>query len=44
MITFIEANDLHPTVDRVFDLADAREAFEALDAGDVNGKMVLVNR
>jgi len=44
LIKFMEANDLHPTVDEVIDLADARGAFQALEAGNVTGKIVLVNR
>lgn len=33
---------LRPTIDATYDLHDAREAFERLDAGDVVGKLVLV--
>ncbi len=43
MLKLIEANDIRPKVDSVIALVDAYSAFEALDAGEVNGKMVLVN-
>jgi NADPH:quinone reductase-like Zn-dependent oxidoreductase len=33
---------VRPVVDRVLPLADAREAFEAMNAGTVHGKLVLV--
>ena len=34
---------LRPTIDAVFDLRDARSAFERLASGDVVGKIVLTN-
>jgi NADPH:quinone reductase-like Zn-dependent oxidoreductase len=34
--------ELHPVVDRVLPLAEARKAHELLEAGDVFGKLVLV--
>lgn len=35
--------DIRPTVEREFELADARSAFELLNTGDIFGKIVLRN-
>ena len=44
MLAFMEANDIRPRVDQAIAMSEARSAFVALEAGDVNGKMVLVNQ
>ena len=43
MLKLIEVNDIRPKVDSIIGMANAYSAFESLLAGDVNGKMVLVN-
>ncbi len=41
LIDMCEATGLRPPIDEVFALADARQAFARLAAGDVRGKLVL---
>lgn len=41
LLAFCERTGLRPVVDRVLPLAEARDGFAALDAGDVFGKVVL---
>ncbi|WP_053203254.1 zinc-binding dehydrogenase [Jiangella muralis] len=41
LLAFCERTGLRPVVDRVLPLADARDGFAALDAGDVFGKVVF---
>jgi NADPH:quinone reductase-like Zn-dependent oxidoreductase len=41
LISFVELNDVRPPVHRTYALADARDAFADLAAGDVRGKLVL---
>ena len=38
---FIAEHRIRPVVDRVFELEDARAAFEAMDSGDFLGKIVI---
>jgi NADPH:quinone reductase-like Zn-dependent oxidoreductase len=38
---FVVANGIVPRIDRVLPLADAREGFEAMAAGQVDGKVVF---
>ncbi|MFN8098480.1 MAG: zinc-binding dehydrogenase [Dermatophilaceae bacterium] len=38
---FVESTDLVPHVDSILDLADAREGFAKIAAGDVGGKILL---
>ncbi len=41
LLAFCEATGVRPLVDQVFELSDARSAFERLASGDVFGKLVL---
>ena len=41
IVAELRAGQLHPPVDRVFDLADGRAAFEHLASGAQFGKVVL---
>jgi NADPH:quinone reductase-like Zn-dependent oxidoreductase len=41
---FIEAHQLKPVVDRVFDFADARAAYAYQASGELFGKVVIANR
>ena len=41
LLRLLEATDVRPQVDQVLPLADARQGFERLAAGDVVGKLVL---
>jgi NADPH:quinone reductase-like Zn-dependent oxidoreductase len=41
MMAFMAANDVHPVIDRVLPMAQAAEAFAAMHAGDLHGKLVL---
>ena len=41
LIDMCEATGLRPPIDEVFALADAKQAFARLAAGDVRGKLVL---
>lgn len=41
LVAFCERTGLRPVIDRVLPLADARDGFAALDAGDVFGKVVF---
>jgi NADPH:quinone reductase-like Zn-dependent oxidoreductase len=41
MMAFMSANDVRPVIDRVLPMAQAAEAFAAMHAGDVHGKLVL---
>lgn len=41
LVAFCERAGLRPVIDRVLPLADARDGFAALDAGDVFGKVVF---
>lgn len=41
LLEFMQANDVHPVIDRTLPMAHAAEAFAAMHAGDVHGKLVL---
>jgi NADPH:quinone reductase-like Zn-dependent oxidoreductase len=41
LLDLVVSRDIHPVIDRVYDLAQARDAFAQLAAGDVFGKVVL---
>lgn len=41
LVELVAAHGVEPVVDSVFDFADARQAFERLDSGEVFGKIVL---
>jgi D-arabinose 1-dehydrogenase-like Zn-dependent alcohol dehydrogenase len=41
MMAFMSENDVRPVIDRVLPMAQAAEAFAAMHAGDVHGKLVL---
>jgi NADPH:quinone reductase-like Zn-dependent oxidoreductase len=41
---FIEAHQLKPVVDRVFDFSDARAAYAYQASGELFGKVVIANR
>lgn len=41
MLEFMTANDVHPVIDRVLPMEQAADAFAAMHAGDVHGKLVL---
>lgn len=41
MNAFIEAHDVHPVIDRVFDFDDAPAAFDLMENGDYMGKIVI---
>ena len=43
LLSFCEAAGIHPLIDEVLPLRDARRGFERLAAGDVFGKIVLTN-
>jgi NADPH:quinone reductase-like Zn-dependent oxidoreductase len=43
LVALLVETGLRPTIDAVFDLRDARSAFERLASGDVVGKIVLTN-
>ena len=42
MLEFVNTRKIHPKVDRVFDLADAGEAFRRMNKGDQLGKIILI--
>lgn len=44
LVRFCETTGIRPPIDRVLPLADARDAFEAMAAGDHFGKIVLTNQ
>lgn len=41
LLAFMAANDVRPVIDRILPMTDAAEAFAAMHAGDVHGKLVL---
>jgi len=41
LTTFCVQRDVRPVIDRTFALADAREGFTAMLAGDTHGKIVF---
>jgi D-arabinose 1-dehydrogenase-like Zn-dependent alcohol dehydrogenase len=41
MVDFMETNQVHPVVDRVFDFEDAPEAFEYMEQGKHFGKVCI---
>ena len=43
LVALLVETGVRPTIDAVFDLRDARAAFERLASGDVVGKIVLTN-
>ena len=43
LVALLVETGVRPTIDAVFDLRDARSAFERLASGDVVGKIVLTN-
>jgi len=43
LVALLVESGVRPTIDAVFDLRDARSAFERLASGDVVGKIVLTN-
>ena len=43
MVALLVSTGVRPTIDHVYDLRDARSAFERLASGDVVGKIVLTN-
>ncbi|MGH7611734.1 MAG: zinc-binding dehydrogenase [Candidatus Dormibacteria bacterium] len=44
LLRFVEAVHLEPLIDSTFELAHARDAYRRLEAGEVNGKLVLTAR
>jgi NADPH:quinone reductase-like Zn-dependent oxidoreductase len=41
LLDLVASRDIHPVIDRVYDLGQARDAFARLAAGEVFGKVVL---
>lgn len=41
LVAFVEQHDVHPVIDRVFELEQAPEAFEHMAHGDYMGKIVI---
>lgn len=41
LLTLLERTGVRPVIDREWPMTEARAAFEAMDAGDVQGKLVL---
>ncbi|MEM1328601.1 MAG: zinc-binding dehydrogenase [Bacteroidota bacterium] len=41
MVDFVDQHKITPVIDRVFELSDARAAFEYMDSGGQSGKIVL---
>ena len=44
LVSLLVSTGVRPTIDHVYDLRDARSAFERLASGDVVGKIVLTTR